>query len=159
MWSGWSWFWFNLWCLVPLSIIFQLYRDGGGNQSTRGKPPTCTKKQVNGKECIHVTSQKRIIPWSIFSIKCKIFWDIFIPVILVSFCFLFDIYLLDSGYWTTRYTIDNCLWNMITIQKRKWKHENTFIAVNRKITVCDPFVWLVACMHFFPLIFFLFIYR
>jgi hypothetical protein len=35
----------GLWCLMPLSTIFLLYRDsefiGGGNQSTRRKPPTC----------------------------------------------------------------------------------------------------------------------
>jgi hypothetical protein len=34
--------WFVLWCLMPLSTIFQLYRGsnflGGGNQITWSKP-------------------------------------------------------------------------------------------------------------------------
>jgi hypothetical protein len=35
-------FWVFLWCLTPLSIIFQLYRFiDGGNRSTRRKPSTC----------------------------------------------------------------------------------------------------------------------
>ena len=35
--------WFGLWCLSTLSTIFQLY-IGGGNRSTRRKPPTCANK-------------------------------------------------------------------------------------------------------------------
>jgi hypothetical protein len=40
-----------LWRLTPLSTIFQLYSGiqfyGGGNQSTRRKPPTCRKSLTN----------------------------------------------------------------------------------------------------------------
>ena len=34
----------DLWCLMPLFTIFQLYGGGfigGGNRNTRRKPPTC----------------------------------------------------------------------------------------------------------------------
>ena len=45
------WFDMVLWCLIPLSTIFQLYRGcqgfGGGNRKTWRKPPTCRKSLTN----------------------------------------------------------------------------------------------------------------
>jgi hypothetical protein len=46
----------DLWCLMSLSTIFQVMISfiGGGNQSTRRKPPTCHKSHkmiVIKEEC------------------------------------------------------------------------------------------------------------
>ena len=46
---------FEIWCLMPLSAIFQLYHgdsfSGGGSQSMRREPPTLDKQQVNFITC------------------------------------------------------------------------------------------------------------
>jgi hypothetical protein len=54
---------FVCWYLTPLSTIFQLYRGGqfcfgGGNKSTRRKPPNCRKSLTNfiTYGCIKYTS-------------------------------------------------------------------------------------------------------
>jgi hypothetical protein len=38
---------FGLWCLTPLSTIFQVSFIGGGNRNARRKLPTCRKSLPN----------------------------------------------------------------------------------------------------------------